>query len=177
MPCGVPSQHFLSPLETWRLVIQSDWSIMLQINPGLKEPLLHLALCIFSDWLYTYYPIILPSFLSLHPPNISLNLCTFSHISKYFPFSSYHAILNKSHLYLTLRVWDMLASLCHCNGLYIQPFKIVKLLRLQRSSAPPLFHLCLNDRSGCLGYVSQDRWIHLPSQWSGSDSKCIRKHF
>lgn len=121
------------------------------------QPLLHVAqLCVFSQiglalintgrFLFPYYysssfSISAPSLpIFLRIPNYKNYIIIFLHLSKYFPFSSHPAILNKcaakSRLYLTLGVWDMLASLCQCNGLYIHTSKIVKLLSLQRSLAP-----------------------------------------
>lgn len=81
-----------------------------------------------------------------------------------------------SRLYLTLGVWDMLAFPYQCTGFHIHTSKTLKLLSLQLS-LPPLCHHFLNDRSVRLSYASQDRWIHLPNQWSGSDRKYIRKQF
>lgn len=75
-------------------------------------------------------------------PSQLCELCSyFLHLSKFLPFCSHPAILNmlrpKSHLYLTLGVWDMLAFPCQCNGFHIHTSKTVKLLSLQLGSVPP----------------------------------------
>lgn len=68
----------LSSFLAGRLVIQSNSrAAMLRISPVLKESLLHVAPCVFSDWVCTYqhgtfsFPIIFPPSLSLYPPFLS----------------------------------------------------------------------------------------------------------
>lgn len=179
------------PVKTGRLVIQSDWrGVMLQIRPLLKEPLLHVAPCVCLDWVCPYHHrtfsfpsiIILPP-ISLPPPYL-FKPAQLWELQSYF----LHLPVCFSSCYLE-QMLCQISPLFNIRGLsyacFSLPVQWVLHSRIQDGEivepaakrGPTLCRLCLNDRSVCLSYASQDRWIHLPSQWSGSDRKCIRKQF